>query len=89
VVDSEYASLVPLEWWFFAVSDTAKRVGERYHDVFSSPTRTGLKHIRSIVDEAALREETAKRYADDCQRSHICCLCCAVVLGEKYIFCKT
>ena len=59
VVDSEYASLVPLEWWLFAVSDTAKRVGERYHDVFSSPTRTGLKHIRSIVDEAALLEETA------------------------------
>jgi hypothetical protein len=69
-VDPAYASLLPPEGRFSAASDTAKRVGERYHDVFSSPTRTGLKHIRNIVNEAVLLEETIKRYADD-RRSRI------------------
>lgn len=69
-VDPTYASLLPPEGRFSAASDTAKRVGERYHDLLSSPTRAGLKHIRNIVSEAILLEDTIKRYADD-RRSRI------------------
>jgi hypothetical protein len=61
---------LPPEGRFSAASDTAKHIGERYHDIFSSPTRAGLKHIRNIVNEAVLLEETIKRYADD-RRSRI------------------
>ncbi|KAF6517714.1 hypothetical protein HZS61_003275 [Fusarium oxysporum f. sp. conglutinans] len=69
-VDPAYASLLPPEGRFSAASDTARHVGERYHDILSSPTRAGLKHIRNIVNEAMLLEDTIKRYADD-RRSRI------------------
>ncbi|KAG8664605.1 uncharacterized protein FPOAC1_013385 [Fusarium poae] len=69
-VDPAYASLLPPEGRFSAASDTAKHVGERYHDILSSPTRAGLKNIRNIVNEAMLLEDTIKRYADD-RRSRI------------------
>ncbi|OBS15817.1 hypothetical protein FPOA_13410 [Fusarium poae] len=62
-VDPAYASLLPPEGRFSAASDTAKHVGERYHDILSSPTRAGLKNIRNIVNEAMLLEDTIKRYA--------------------------
>ncbi|KAM5529737.1 transposase [Fusarium oxysporum f. sp. phaseoli] len=69
-VDPAYASLLPPEGRFSTASDAAKHVGERYHDILSSPTRAGLKHIRNIVNEAMLLEDTIKRYADD-RRSRI------------------
>jgi hypothetical protein len=64
-VDPAYNSLLPPETRFSAASDTARHVGERYHDVFSSPTRQGLKHIRNIVNEAILLEDVITKYVDD------------------------
>ncbi|RFN44709.1 hypothetical protein FIE12Z_11051 [Fusarium flagelliforme] len=60
-----YASLLPSETRFLSASVTAESIGERYHDILSSPTRQGLKHIRNIVHEAVLLEDVIKKYVDN------------------------
>jgi hypothetical protein len=58
-------SLLPSDARFLAASNTAESIGERYHDILSSPTLEGLRHIRNIVHEAVLLEEVIKKYVDD------------------------
>ncbi|RKK61044.1 hypothetical protein BFJ69_g17162 [Fusarium oxysporum] len=65
LVDPAYNSLLPPETRFSAASDTARHVGERYHGIFSSPTRQGLRHIRNIVNKAILPEDVITKYVDD------------------------
>ena len=60
-----FVSLLPSETRFLSASVTAENIGERYHDVLSSPTRQGLKHIRNIIHEAVLLEDVIKKYVDD------------------------
>lgn len=50
---------------FHAASSTAETIGERYHDILSSPTLAGLRHIRNIVHEAVVLEDVIKKYVDD------------------------
>ncbi|KAG8664764.1 uncharacterized protein FPOAC1_013544 [Fusarium poae] len=45
---------------FHAASSTAETIGERYHDILSSPTLAGLRHIRNIVHEAVVLEDVIK-----------------------------
>ncbi|RSL40425.1 hypothetical protein CEP51_016700, partial [Fusarium floridanum] len=37
----------------------------RYGDVFSSPTRAGLRQIRNVITEAVMLEFTVNAYVDD------------------------
>ncbi|RTE68179.1 hypothetical protein BHE90_017444, partial [Fusarium euwallaceae] len=48
-----------------ATADTAKRLSDRYGDVFSSPTRTGLRQIQNITTEAVMLGSTVTAYVDD------------------------
>ncbi|KPA36582.1 transposase [Fusarium langsethiae] len=64
-VNPAFSSLLPPEARFTLASDTAKRVGERYHDILSSPTIQGLKHIKNIVSEAILLEQVVESHVDD------------------------
>jgi hypothetical protein len=66
-VNPAFSSLLPPEARFTLASDTAKRVGERYHDILSSPTIQGLKHIKNIVSEAILLEQVVESHVDDCR----------------------
>jgi hypothetical protein len=66
-VDPAFISLLPHESRFSIASDTAKRVGERYHEIFSSPTRQGMKHIRNIVSEAIMLAGIVNDYTEDRQ----------------------
>ncbi|OBS17083.1 hypothetical protein FPOA_12362 [Fusarium poae] len=50
-------SLLPSDMRFYAASSTAETIGERYHDILSSPTLAGLRHIRNIVHEAVVLED--------------------------------
>jgi hypothetical protein len=58
-------SLLPSDMRFHAASSTAETIGERYHDILSSPTLAGLRHIRNIVHEAVVLEDVIKKYVDD------------------------
>ncbi|OBS16193.1 hypothetical protein FPOA_27691 [Fusarium poae] len=58
-------SLLPSDMRFYAASSTAETIGERYHDILSSPTLAGLRHIRNIVHEAVVLEDVIKKYVDD------------------------
>ncbi|KAM0364067.1 hypothetical protein ACHAPK_010977 [Fusarium culmorum] len=60
-----HISLLPSEMRFHAASSTAESIGERYHDILSSPTRAGLQHIRNIVHEVVMLEDVIKQYVDD------------------------
>ncbi|KAG8668156.1 hypothetical protein FPOAC1_007530 [Fusarium poae] len=53
-------SLLPSDMRFHAASSTAETIGERYHDILSSPTLAGLRHIRNIVHEAVVLEDVIK-----------------------------
>ncbi|RKK23649.1 hypothetical protein BFJ67_g17051 [Fusarium oxysporum f. sp. cepae] len=64
-VDPDFISLLPSETRFSTASATAQRVRDRYHDILSSPTLQGLKHIQNIVHEAILLEDHIKRYVED------------------------
>ncbi|CAF3496705.1 unnamed protein product [Fusarium graminearum] len=60
-----HSSLLPSDMRFHAASNTAESIGERYHDILSSPTLAGLRHIRNIVHEAVMLEDVIKKYVDD------------------------
>jgi hypothetical protein len=64
-VDPAFSSLLPSESRFQRASDTAKHVAEKYHDLLSSPTRSGLRQVGKIVTEAVLLESTVTMYVDD------------------------
>ncbi|KAG7406844.1 hypothetical protein Forpi1262_v018256 [Fusarium oxysporum f. sp. raphani] len=63
-VDPAFFSLLPSETRFSTASATAQHVRDRYHDILSSPTRQGLKHIQNIVHEAILLEDHIKRHVE-------------------------
>ncbi|KAI7771377.1 hypothetical protein LZL87_013876 [Fusarium oxysporum] len=46
-------------------SDTAKDVGDRYHDILSSPTLRGLEAVRKIVNEAIVLEDIVRNHVED------------------------
>ncbi|KAI8416479.1 hypothetical protein FOFC_02789 [Fusarium oxysporum] len=64
-VDPAFISLLPSETRFSTASATAQRVRDRYHDILSSPTLQGLKHVQNIVHEAILLEDHIKRHVED------------------------
>src|SRR4029450_13305651 len=58
-------SLLPHNARFQTAADTAQRLSDRYGDVFSSPTRAGLRQSRKVVTEAVMLESTVTAYVDD------------------------
>jgi hypothetical protein len=46
-------------------SDTARDVGNRYHDILSSLTLRGLEAIRKIVNDAIVLEDIVKNHVKD------------------------
>ncbi|KAI8413469.1 hypothetical protein FOFC_06747 [Fusarium oxysporum] len=64
-VDPAFISLLPSETRFSTASATAQRVRDRYHNILSSPTLQGLKHVQNIVHEAILLEDHIKRHVED------------------------
>ncbi|KAM5358512.1 hypothetical protein ACJA88_015339 [Fusarium oxysporum] len=64
-IDPALSSLLPAENRFPLASDTARDVGNRYHDILSSPTLTGLESARKIVNEAIVLEEIVRNHVED------------------------
>ncbi|KAF5564810.1 hypothetical protein FPHYL_4537 [Fusarium phyllophilum] len=64
-VDPAFLSLLPSEMRFSTASATAQHVRDRYHDILSSPSRQGLRHVQNIVNEAILLEKHMTEYVDN------------------------
>ncbi|KAG7402830.1 hypothetical protein Forpe1208_v016802 [Fusarium oxysporum f. sp. rapae] len=67
-IDPALSSLLPAENRFPMASDTARDVGNRYHDILSSPTRRGLEAIQKIISEAVVLEDIVKKHVADRQQ---------------------
>ncbi|EGU86673.1 hypothetical protein FOXB_02809, partial [Fusarium oxysporum f. sp. conglutinans Fo5176] len=64
-IDPALSSLLPAENRFPMASDTARDVGNRHHDILSSPTLRGLESIRKIVNEAIVLEDIVRNHVED------------------------
>ncbi|PCD22282.1 hypothetical protein AU210_016072 [Fusarium oxysporum f. sp. radicis-cucumerinum] len=64
-IDPALSSLLPEESRFPLASDTARDIGNRYHDILSSPTLRGLESVRKIVNEAIVLEEIVRNHVED------------------------
>ncbi|SCO92428.1 uncharacterized protein FRV6_16556 [Fusarium oxysporum] len=64
-IDPALSSLLPEENRFPLASDTARDIGNRYHDILSSPTLRGLESVRKIVNEAIVLEEIVRNHVED------------------------
>jgi hypothetical protein len=64
-VDPAFSSLLLDDARFQTAVDTAKRLSDRYGDIFSPPTRAGLRQIRNVDTEAVILESTVTAYVDD------------------------
>jgi hypothetical protein len=64
-INPAFSLLLPHNARFQIAADTAQRLSDRYGDVFSSPTRAGLRQIRNAVTEAVMLESTITAYVDD------------------------
>ncbi|KAG7408735.1 hypothetical protein Forpe1208_v012163 [Fusarium oxysporum f. sp. rapae] len=64
-INPAFASLLPHDSRFQTAADTEKHLSDRYGEVFSSPTRAGLRQICNVVTEAVMLESTVTAYVDD------------------------
>ncbi|PNP55196.1 hypothetical protein FNYG_15547 [Fusarium nygamai] len=64
-IDPALSSLLPAENRFPIASDTARDVGNRYHEILGSPTLRGLESIRKIGNEAIVLEDIVRNHVED------------------------
>ncbi|CAM1503429.1 Fc.00g082050.m01.CDS01 [Cosmosporella sp. VM-42] len=63
--DPSFSHLLPSETRFEAAVNTLQRATTRYHDVFSSPTREGLRQTQRVVAEAAIMDHQRESFLSD------------------------